>query len=58
MKMMRWEEPLTEQLTDLRQHESFHISSMAKIRASIMAIQFSVVSLTSFTTFAVFRSEF
>ena len=55
MKMMGWEQPLSQQIREIRQSEAKHVLSMARIRAAIMAIQFSVVSLVTFITFSVYR---
>ena len=55
MKMMRWEEPLAQQIRVLRQMEAANVRSMSRIRATIMAIQFSIVAVVAFITFTVYR---
>ena len=56
MKMMGWEDPISRQILRIRSEEAGHVLSMARIRAAIMAIQFSVVCLVTFITFTVYRS--
>ena len=55
MKMMRWEEPLAQQIRALRRMEAANVRSMSRIRATIMAIQFSIVAVVAFITFTVYR---